>query len=360
MITMITQIRKMIMPILIDSSFRTTVRNLFGKRIASFLANTISFASLASLCEIIFISLCVIIFTSCEEEVNLDLPEGKTKLVVEGHIENGMPPYVILTKTISFLKSISPDQYANQFVHGASITVSDGHRTILLTEWCADNLTNAEKEILSKYFDSPAFDTTIKFNFCVYTIGSLADTSFVGEVRKRYDLTIQSEGQILTASTAIPDLLPLDSLWPEYNSNTKNDSLITLWARYRDPDTIGNFVRYFTKRNEEPFYPGYFGSVFDDRLINGTNIPFTLDRGQNKSLPPDFDNFGYFWKGDTIIVKWCAIDPAHYNFWVTAEQEFNNGGNPFGSPTVIQTNIKGGLGIWGGYATFYDTLIVPK
>jgi hypothetical protein len=34
------------------------------------------------------------------------------------------------------------------------------------------------------------------------------------------------------------------------------------------------------------------------------------------------------------------------------------GGNPFASPTNIQTNIKGGaLGVWAGFSTFYDTLI---
>jgi hypothetical protein len=37
-----------------------------------------------------------------------------------------------------------------------------------------------------------------------------------------------------------------------------------------------------------------------------------------------------------------------------------NSGGPFGSATVIKTNINEGLGIWGGYAIYYDTLFIPQ
>jgi hypothetical protein len=35
---------------------------------------------------------------SCQEEITLDLPKADDKLVIEGSIENGFPPYVIITK----------------------------------------------------------------------------------------------------------------------------------------------------------------------------------------------------------------------------------------------------------------------
>jgi hypothetical protein len=39
-----------------------------------------------------------IFFISCQDEITLDLPQAEKKLVVESTIEQGFPPYVILTK----------------------------------------------------------------------------------------------------------------------------------------------------------------------------------------------------------------------------------------------------------------------
>ena len=147
-------------------------------------------------------------------------------------------------------------------------------------------------------------------------------------------------------------MTPLDSVWIE----EEDDTLATLFALYSDPDTIGNYLRYFTKRNSESFYPG-FASVFDDNLINGQTFHFPLDRGQSRSDDLDLDTYGYFWKGDTVIVRWCAIDRRHYDFWKTIE--FDSGiDGPFSSATIIESNIEGGLGVWGGYGCSYDTIIV--
>ena len=105
--------------------------------------------------------------------------------------------------------------------------------------------------------------------------------------------------------------------------------------------------------------PGY-NSVFDDALINGTSFDFPLDRGIDRNIDSTFNNYGYFNRGDTIIVKWSAIDKSHFDFWRTLEFELGSTGNPFASPVKVQSNVVGGLGIWGGYSSSYDTLVVPK
>ena len=65
----------------------------------------------------------------------------------------------------------------------------------------------------------------------------------------------------------------------------------------------------------------------------------------------------FFKRGDTIVLKFCSIDRSHFEFWRTEETQVGNNGNPFGSPAPITSNIEGGLGIWGGYATTFDTII---
>ena len=63
---------------------------------------------------ILFISL---FFLSCEEEITLDLPQATEKLVVEGVIEPGYPPYVILTRNQGYFDPINIDTYNNLFVN---------------------------------------------------------------------------------------------------------------------------------------------------------------------------------------------------------------------------------------------------
>ena len=50
--------------------------------------------------------------------------------------------------------------------------------------------------------------------------------------------------------------------------------------------------------------------------------------------------------------------PDTFNDYEVENAEYT-GGNPFSSPIPIQTNIKNGLGVWGGYGSIYDT-IFPK
>lgn len=58
-------------------------------------------------------------------------------------------------------------------------------------------------------------------------------------------------------------------------------------------------------------------------------------------------------------MKLCSITREHYRFWRTVENEKGNLGNPFGSFTVIESNIEGGVGIWGGYAATTISIVIP-
>lgn len=192
------------------------------------------------------------------------------------------------------------------------------------------------------------------FNFYVYTSEELQ-----GEVGKSYSLRISHQGKTLTAVTTIPQLNPLSELTISPHPKPEEDSLRILNYSYTDPDTIGNSIRYFTKRNSEPFYPGLFNSVFNDELINGGSITFPLDRGEPKGQEEiDEDLYSYFGVGDTVTVRWAAIDLPHYRFWSSLENEQNSNGSPIGSPNITRSNIKGGLGVWGGYGVTYHTLII--
>ena len=123
-----------------------------------------------------------------------------------------------------------------------------------------------------------------------------------------------------------------------------------------DPPGLGNYVRYFTKTNSEPFFPGG-NSVFDDQVIDGTSYEVQLPKGFDKNDPPKMDS-NFFKRGDTVALKFCNIDKASYDFWSTWEFAFQSIGNPFAQPNKVVGNISNGaLGVFCGYAAWYGTKV---
>jgi hypothetical protein len=275
----------------------------------------------------------ILLLGACTRDVSFDLPDIEEKLVVEGKIETGLPPIIILTKNSNYYGSTNLSDLNSYFVHNAIIKVSDGIDTVQLTE-----LT----------FDSAGVEIG------VYT--DLTGT-FIGMPNQTYYLWIQAEGKSISSITSIPATVPLDSIYIEEGFDVNRPNIARLVCRYTDPPEFGNRVRAFTKRNKEP-YLADFNSVFDDKLINGTTFDFPLSRAIDRTDSLSNEDYPFFYKGDTISVKWCNIDQKSFDFWRTLEFEINSGG-PFSSPIEIQGNITGGLGIWAGYNATYKTVIAP-
>lgn len=284
-------------------------------------------------------------FASCEKEVKFNLQNDGSKVVVEGAIETNLPPIVRLSHSIGFFSKIDLQTLADAYVHDADISVSDGQQTVQLKEY------TFSQNGYALYF------------YSVDTANPQALT-FLGIPGKTYNLIIKHEGKTYTSSTTIPFPKPLDSLWseipaPEDMPEDYPDSRV-LYAQYTDPDTPGNRVRYFVKRNNEGFLAPYY-STENDELINGNTVKFPLSSGFNKMDSINRETFGYFYKGDTVVIKWCAIDKSVYDFWQTLEFSYGASGNPFASPVEISTNIKGGaLGVWAGYGSTFDTLVITQ
>jgi len=68
----------------------------------------------------LFIFLC---FFSCQEEIFIEFPNEAQKIVVEGGIENGMPPYVLLSKNQGYFDEINSNTYNNLFINDAEVIV---------------------------------------------------------------------------------------------------------------------------------------------------------------------------------------------------------------------------------------------
>lgn len=296
------------------------------------------------------------LLSSCEEDVAIEIPAGAEQLVVQGHIGQDAAPLVVLTRSVPALALTDAESFTSTFVHDATVTVMQGDQSYILSEKLVRNLSVQDQQLVREQFGFTAQDVSKwkNLNFYVYTSDAVK-----GSIGQRYNLRIEAEGKLLTATTSIPSPTPIDSLWFIPHPDLENDSLVTLWYRYQDPDTLGNQVRYFTSRNSEPFYPGYAASVFNDEFVNGRTIDFPLERGRPKSAQLNQETDSYFNRGDTVRLKWAAIDYPHYQFWFTLEADRASNGNPLGFPTTVRANITGGLGIWGGYGVSRHRIIAP-
>ena len=277
----------------------------------------------------------------CEKKVDFKLKEQPDKLVVEATIENGQPPVVILSKSVGYFSKISADMLTQSFVHGAEVYVSNGTLTHKLKEY------------------SRSLGNTVTFYYYSIDSSNLA-TSFVGELNHSYSLRIVSQGKEYTATTTIPNLNKrIDSIWwKKPPVLTSDSSKVIVMIRATDPPGFGDYVRYFTKTNREPFYPPY-SSTFDDYFIDGTTYELQVDKGVDRNLDISFDS-NYFRRGDTVALKLSSIDKGTYDFWRTMEFSYSSVGDPFSTPTKVLGNIKGdALGYFGGYASQYRTIIIP-
>jgi hypothetical protein len=293
---------------------------------------------------------------SCEKEIDITLPEAERKLVVEGNIEQGQPPFVMLTKTQGYFDPTDLESLQNSFIHGAIVTVSNGTNTVQLQELCTSQLPDSLKPAVAELIGVP-LESILLFDFCLY---STLDQSIYGEIGKTYALSIQAEGKNLSATTSIPIPVPMNRYW--YKDQPGFTNFGYLWFELADPAPIGNSYRIYTQRKgkDSRFIPAGSGSVFEDRLFNGLTFDAFMFRGQepNSNQPDDVaETSVYFEQGDTIYVKFCSIDQPHYQFLESFETAAFSNGNPFAAPATIKSNINGGLGVWGGYAATFDTLI---
>lgn len=283
---------------------------------------------------IVWLILTVFFTTSCEKDISLDLPRAEEKIVVEGWIENGQVPQVALSRNASYFDVIDEAAIMHMFNVDAVVKVREVETGI--------------EETLTKTIN-PMFLPPVLYKGSVLT----------GKLKHHYELYIDVDGKIITASTYIPDTIPVDSTY--FRIEPLLDTLGPVYIMFQDPPQVSNYYRIFTKRLsvDNRFIPAW-GSIYDDIFFDGQYIDYSFYRGIDfyATQPEDYeaDDF-HFTIGDTIITRFCAIDKAHYDFWRTYENAIYSGGNPFASPATIYSNVSGALGVWGGYAAVYDTTI---
>ncbi len=266
----------------------------------------------------------------CERELIIDLPQPDSKIVVEGWVEHDGYPNVILTRSAPYFSSIDSASLRDYVVTRAKVTVISGD----------------QYEVLTLKPNDAYFPPYVYFG-----------SELRGEVHGTYHLKVEfddSENNVF-ATTSIPALTEPDSVW--FQLEPGSDSLGRIWIKLSDNPHENNYYRLLTRsKGKDKRYVASFKSAFSDKLFNGESIVQGFGRGLSDLL--DFTQDNLFRLGDTISVKFCSLDKEHYEFWNTYQNEILLSANPFSASNArVKSNIENGLGVWGGYAASYYTII---
>jgi len=197
-------------------------------------------------------------------------------------------------------------------------------------------------------------------NICVYSGFGIPST--YGEVGREYQIHASWEQENvafnLVASTTMPNVPQLDSIWFEIPSTSTNDSLGLIWTAFADPEGFGDAYRWSSMRlgiDQDFFYP--LGSVFDDAFIDGQSFPFVSFRSPQPGVEETPGEEGFWKTGDTVVVRLEGVDYEAFEVIRDFETSVANQGNPFALPSSASTNVQGGLGWFVAYAGMTDTVV---
>jgi len=261
---------------------------------------------------------------SCEKELDLNLPVEPSKLVVEGWIENGKTAEVLLSHTAPYFSAIDSNSLQDFAETHAKVTL----------------VYNTDNEIL-----------TLKPNQAYFPPFVYQSVDMKGETGGIYSLEVVLAGDTVTATTTIPEPVSLDSVW--FAPDSGLDSQGRIWIRFTDDGQKENYYRVLYKRKgKDSQYVSTSISTFSDVLFNGETVELGFLRGISSMIA--LEDVNYFESGDTVSLKFCAVDKVQFEFWKVYQNEVLSSANPLStSNNQLRSNISGGLGIWSGYGASY-------
>lgn len=262
----------------------------------------------------------LLVFFGCVEKYH---PEDDPQIVVEGWIDDGGYPVVILTTTVSVGEELREwGSLKDNIIRWAKVTVSDGEHEEVLTGRRSDD----------------------HFPPYIYSTARMK-----GEAGKTYTLTVEYSGRTATAHTVIPEAVPLE--WIKVRPSEKEGQAKIVAGLKDNPDTK-DYYKLFTRVMDEDssYVSSFMGLIDDDILGEGVN-EVTVNKGtpqvfgsKDKSVTFDEDSF--------VLVRFCTMDEVSYRYWEDYEDIVTLNRNPFFPVTKkIRSNIEGGLGYWAGYGS---------
>lgn len=284
----------------------------------------------------------ILIFTSCQTDLDYTIKGYTQKIIVEGYISNDEYPKVYLTLNIPLSQKVDSTIIYKNVIRFAKVTISDSLNA---------NAIGAKTEILTSGWESE------KRLFPPY---KYFGTKYKGEEGKTYYLTVDYSSYTLKAQTTIPFKTHIDKFYTK--PALGNDTLRELLMTFNIDSSRKNSYRVYSLKKKD----GYFKEtqfLYNSKFTLTGNNTFSISPTVSR-LDSSFREGSYFLKGDTILVRLCTIDSLSTQFFkdLTLLSSSNGIGNNFliGEKESLKSNISyPGFGIWYGNGVSSYTVVIP-
>ncbi|MEG0949572.1 MAG: DUF4249 family protein [Bacteroidales bacterium] len=267
---------------------------------------------------------------SCEPRWNYDTEGYESEVVVEGWIEAGSYPRVLLSQSISSSVTIDTTGWVDIPVYWAKVTVSDGEQTEVLTG-------RYDANYLPPY---------------TYT-----GSQIKGQPGKEYTLLIECSGRTVRAKTRIPEG-NVSMRHIDVSRVAEKPGFYQVEVGFYDDPATKDYYKFFTRVHQSDlrYYSSQLGTIDDGVIANGSATVPVYKYVRNYT---DKNGSQYFKPGDKLSVKITRIGREEFLFWNSYDNQLTNNKNPiFGNVSNLKSNIEGGTGIWCGYLTQEHHLMI--
>lgn len=256
------------------------------------------------------------VLASCnlEKEIDVPLPTRESSLVVECYLEPGEPYRLILYESEGFFKAPGPPPS----VEDAEVYIFHSKDTIEL------------KNLVSIDFERGRI-----FN---YSSNAIVPNEYYSEYRL---LVKDKKGRVLSGITTNLPPVEIDSIKWIYNEEGDQAGPAIY---FQDDPAVDNYYRYLVNADS------LTGDIRRDFLIN--DATFQTSQALITARPRSD-------RGVTLYLSLLNLTSDHYKFLESTEGAVRANSNPFGQASSIQSNVRGGYGIFTGLSRVNRTVIVP-
>lgn len=261
---------------------------------------------------------------------------NELEIVLEGWIDEGGHPIVMLHKSINFTEDFNTmeDLIEEKIIYLGKVTVSDGETSVVLTG-------RVDTAYLPPY--------------------SYSSVRIMGESGRAYRVEAEFEGKKVSAVTTIPPKALFDSISVE--SMPGKPGFFRLTGYLTDmKEQSDYFVVFYRYKGEKQYRNGLHGVASDIAADTSgvLRIPIYKNMAGTSLVDKDSLSTRFFRLGDTLEIKLAAIDGVSYRFWESFASLTITSTIPFLPVSEnIYTNVSGGRGYWCGYGSSTYT-IVPE
>lgn len=249
------------------------------------------------------------------------------ELVVEGWIESGHAPVVLVSSTLPVSSTPQPvSNITEHILRYAEVYIE--HQGV--REYLTARLTDRFE--IKNYFTSP----TLR-----------------GVPGETYRLHVKWLDYEASAECTIPEPPVIDSV---YTEKALNDTSFIAKMVFRNNPEEGRYYQTFRRiGSADKAYDAVNFTTLDGSLL-GEEITETFMKPMVTIKSKDT----YLHPGDTLSLKLATIEYPMYEFWCSFANYANSAGTVFSAPTNVKGNVTGATGYWAGYGIDIKEIIVEE